>query len=210
MRTISRGKGQYHNREDAERIATQLLEGLAISSGPKPGEAVTGKRAHERLADRIEHSNDTGGWLSNYATVMDITSDGSVISWQDIELGETSEDHSIFKALWQVELRRTDVVSFHMSQQLVSEHEMQAYRRKTAEHEALQYEQKLKKQEEEREKLVRIKHARRDARRCEICGRKIWFWTFAVARSPHYLFHKRCGKTHGERPINLSRGRHEI
>jgi hypothetical protein len=133
---------------------------------------------------------------------MDITSDGSVIRWQHVSIGETSEDHSIFDSLWQNELIRIGSASYQISSQEVSQSERDEFHRKRANDERRKYEQEQKKREQESNKRAQIRASRRAAGRCELCGRKIWSWSFGVARHPDYLFHKKCSASL-DGPINL-------
>jgi ribosomal protein S14 len=214
IQNVKRGKGHYHNREEATRLATEMLATLALTTDERKrtGANLSFSEAQKKLAEVIEHSGDTGDWLKTYATAIDITSDGSVIRWQDVAIGETSEDRSVFDSLWQIELIRTDRNSYQILKAEVSKSERNEFSRKVSD-ERSKVEEERRKEREKWDRLSQIEANRRAANRCQLCGQEISFWDnlfFQVSRNPGYvsantpyLAHKGCRASLGG-PINLN------
>lgn len=117
MKVIHRGKENYYDRGTANKWASEMLNALGYSEELNYAKTITYEQAHSEIVIAIMEHVSTGDWYTIYANDLDISSDGRVIRWQYVRIGETSEDHSVFDDLLHYEIRRIAIKSYQISDQ---------------------------------------------------------------------------------------------
>lgn len=203
--TFQRGKGHSYDQATSDRMAREMLSGLKLAAEADSAKKINYKAGHERISRALRASSDTGGWLSKYATDLTLRADNTKVIWQEVELGETTEDHSFFECLWSMQLSRIGESDFQLSQVLIPQAAVTEHQRKVADDQANEFKRKLDLQKQGQERQSRIRRERREAGRCELCGRKIGPFSGLfgrIVRNQNSLYHWKCGNTYTRGPIN--------